>query len=190
MGGSEACPACGHRRAEHVGRWCRVPTGAVNRAGQQLICCCEAVEAAPRPTPEASPVPGAVPGLAAVLAAHYEVGPSDTLYGWGYLCTCGSVVGSHRIHDPLGSAPPEVWAEHREHAAAAVLRWLTEAVKQPEVVEALAQALCDDMREADGVEPIPLDDAFMPDSIRGNAAAALAALPEALTQTAAPEAGA
>src|SRR5690606_17801829 len=39
------CPACGHAISRHYGRWCRVPTDAVNRAGRQLICCCEAVDA-------------------------------------------------------------------------------------------------------------------------------------------------
>ncbi len=39
-----ACPACRHAVSAHVGRWCRVPTGAVNAAGQALICCCEAVD--------------------------------------------------------------------------------------------------------------------------------------------------
>lgn len=38
------CPACKHPRERHYGRWCRVPTGAVNDAGQALICCCMAVE--------------------------------------------------------------------------------------------------------------------------------------------------
>lgn len=52
-----ACPACKHPCDEHVGRWCRVTTGAVNARGQALICCCEAVDPdpaiQPRPNPSA-----------------------------------------------------------------------------------------------------------------------------------------
>lgn len=40
------CPACKHAVSDHGGRWCRaLRGGAVNRAGRQLICCCEAVDA-------------------------------------------------------------------------------------------------------------------------------------------------
>lgn len=42
----DACRACRHPVAAHVGRWCRFETGAVNREGRSLICCCAAVDAA------------------------------------------------------------------------------------------------------------------------------------------------
>lgn len=45
---SDECPACSHPRDQHVGRWCRVTTGAVNAEGRKRICCCEAVEADPQ----------------------------------------------------------------------------------------------------------------------------------------------
>jgi hypothetical protein len=44
----EACSACRHPIAEHVGRWCRVPTGALTADGQKRICCCEAADSTAR----------------------------------------------------------------------------------------------------------------------------------------------
>lgn len=44
----ETCPACRHPIAEHVGRWCRVPTGALTAAGKERICCCEAADSTAR----------------------------------------------------------------------------------------------------------------------------------------------
>lgn len=47
------CEACMHPVERHLGRWCRVPTGAVTAVGWKLICCCEHVDAdEPTPQPE------------------------------------------------------------------------------------------------------------------------------------------
>lgn len=39
------CQFCAHPIERHVGRWCRVPTGAITADGRERICCCEAHDA-------------------------------------------------------------------------------------------------------------------------------------------------
>jgi hypothetical protein len=123
-----------------------------------------------------------VPGLAAVLADHRW---SDARVG----CLCRwdpDYHGGHRAN----------WhTQHEAHVAAAVLRWLTEAVKQPGLVEAVAkvetaQLVCYTLPANYAA---PLGDQSHEDVARRcgpiHAERMLAALPEALTQTAAPDLG-
>ena len=39
----ETCTYCQHPVARHIGAWCRMTTGAIDKEGRELICCCAAV---------------------------------------------------------------------------------------------------------------------------------------------------
>lgn len=44
----ERCQYCRHPITRHVGRWCRVPTGAITADGRGLICCCAGADSLDR----------------------------------------------------------------------------------------------------------------------------------------------